>query len=165
MMTTATNDQTAASARIRRGSRIAVAALLAVVLLGACGHLAMMLHGGPEPPPASEFGFGPRNSAGGHYVATLESKAPLRVRRMQSVKLSVRSADGTPVEGASIVVDGGMPQHGHGLPTQPRVTRELGQGMYQVDGVRFNMGGWWELKFEVDAPAAASDTVTFNLDL
>jgi hypothetical protein len=57
-----------------------------------------------------------------------------------------------------------MPQHGHGLPMQPRVTAALGDGAYQVDGVRFNMGGRWELKFGI-ASVAVTDTVTFNLKL
>jgi hypothetical protein len=76
----------------------------------------------------------------------------------------VRGADDSAVDGARIAVDGGMPQHGHGLPTQPRVTAELGEGAYQIDGVRFNMGGWWELKFAI-ASGAGTDTVTFNLKL
>ena len=38
-------------------------------------------------------------------------------------------------------VDGDMPQHGHGLPTRPRVTRNLGNGDYQIEGVKFQMGG------------------------
>jgi hypothetical protein len=80
------------------------------------------------------------------------------------VKLTVLTADGLPVKSASIEVDGGMPEHGHGLPTRPRVTAELTEGTYQVDGVRFNMGGWWELKFHI-AAAAGRDSVTFNLDL
>ena len=57
-----------------------------------------------------------------------------------------------------------MPQHGHGLPTRPRVTRNLGDGVYEIEGVRFNMGGWWELKLAIDS-AAGADSVTFNLNL
>jgi len=57
-----------------------------------------------------------------------------------------------------------MPQHGHGLPTRPRVTRTLGDGIYEIEGVRFNMGGWWEFKLAIAASRGA-DTVTFNLDL
>jgi YtkA-like len=138
----------------RRGGAAA-----AVAMLGGC---MMMSHA--ERPPESEFGLGPRTSAGGVYEATLEPAGPLRVRRMQSVKLRVRAAGQAPVEGAAIAVDGGMPEHGHGLPTTPRVTRALGGGVYQVDGVRFNMGGWWELKFRITS-AAGTDSVTFNLDL
>ncbi len=135
-----------------------------LLMLGACSHVMMMFHGGVEPPPASEFGFGPRASGAGAYRATIEPAEPLRVRRMHTVRLEIRDSSGAAVEGARIEVDGGMPRHGHGLPTRPRVTRELGNGFYQVDGVRFNMGGWWELKFRI-AAAAGTDTVTFNLDL
>ena len=76
--------------------------------------------------------------------------------------VTVVQPNGEPVTDAKISVDGGMPQHGHGLPTAPQVTKHLGEGRYLVEGVRFNMGGWWELKFTVDA-AAGSDNVTFNL--
>ena len=71
---------------------------------------------------------------------------------------------GQSVTDAAIAIDGGMPQHGHGLPTRPRVTQNLGDGRYEIGGVRFNMGGWWELKLIVIGPAG-TDTVTFNLAL
>ena len=80
------------------------------------------------------------------------------------MRLAVADAQGRPIEGAVIGVDGGMPQHGHGLPTQPKVTRSVGEGVYEVEGMKFNMGGWWEVKFAI-AAAAGADTVTFNLDL
>jgi hypothetical protein len=138
--------------------------MLAVVLLAGCNLFMTMNHGATQRPADSEFGLGPRASASGAYVATIETSQPLRVRRMQTVKLTVHRADGTPVDGATIVVDGGMPEHGHGLPTEPRVTRSLGAGAYQVEGLKFNMGGWWELKFRITS-AAGTDSVTFNLDL
>jgi hypothetical protein len=150
--------------RWKTAAKLGAAAVLSLALLGACTHVAMMLRGGVEPPAASEFGFGPRRSSGGLYEATLEPAEPLRVRRMHTVKLSVRTAEQAPVESASIAVDGGMPQHGHGLPTRPKVTQRLGDGTYQVEGVKFNMGGWWELKFRIDS-AAGTDSVTVNLDL
>jgi hypothetical protein len=74
----------------------------------------------------------------------------------------VETADGQPVENAEIVVDGGMPQHDHGLPTAPQVTQELGNGDYLVEGFKFHMDGWWEIKFVVNS-AGQSDGVTFNL--
>jgi hypothetical protein len=57
-----------------------------------------------------------------------------------------------------------MPQHGHGLPTRPRVTRNAGDGVYDIEGVRFNMRGWWELTLSIQT-AAGADRVTFNLNL
>ncbi|HEV3050882.1 MAG TPA: FixH family protein [Longimicrobium sp.] len=154
-MTGLTNWMRLANGWKRTARGAAAAGMLA---LGGC---MMMSHA--ERPAESEFGMGPRRSAGGVYEATLESAQPLRVRRMQSIKLNVRTPQGG-VEGASIVVDGGMPEHGHGLPTTPRVTRGLGGGAYQVEGLKFNMGGWWELKFRITS-AAGTDSVTFNLDL
>ena len=74
------------------------------------------------------------------------------------------TADGRPVEAASIAIDGGMPQHGHGLPTAPAVTQALGDGRFLIEGMKFNMPGWWEIDLSIDGPAGA-DTITFNLVL
>ena len=117
-----------------------------------------------EPPAQSEFGLGPRASVGGHYRAVLQPSQPLRPRRMQTVQVVVMNSDGHAVDGATIAIDGGMPQHGHGLPTQPRVTRNLGGGLYEIAGVRFNMGGWWQFSLDITS-SVGSDKVTFNLDL
>jgi hypothetical protein len=137
----------------------------AAATLTACSHAMMMIHGtGAKRPAASEFGLGPRTSAGGRYVATLEPARPLRTRQMQTVRVIVRDAEGHAIDEARISIDGGMPQHGHGLPTRPRVTRSLGEGIYEVEGVRFNMGGWWEFTLTI-AGSRGADTVTFNLAL
>jgi hypothetical protein len=37
-----------------------------------------------------------------------------------------------------------------------------GEGRYLIEGVRFNMGGWWELRLDISSPAG-EDGVTFNL--
>ncbi len=148
-----------------RRTSLMLATMALVIGLTACGHAMMMIHGtGAKRPAASEFGLGPRTSAGGRYVATLEPARPLRPRQMQTVRVTVRDADGRAIDEAQISIDGGMPQHGHGLPTRPRVTRMLGDGTYEIEGVRFNMGGWWEFKVAI-AGSRGADIVTFNLDL
>jgi hypothetical protein len=125
----------------------------------------MMMHGRRVArPAATEFGTGPRSSASRQFVATLQPDQPLRPRRMQTVRVAITDANGGPVDNATIQIDGGMPQHGHELPTRPRVTRALGNGLYEIEGVRFNMGGWWEFKLAIDAPSG-SDIVIFNLAL
>ncbi len=148
-----------------RTAFVAALALVAAVAVTGCGHLMMMMHGSDVARPAeTEFGTGPRASAARQFTATLQPDQPLRPRRMQTVRVAITDAAGAPVDDATIQVDGGMPQHGHGLPTRPRVTRALGNGLYEIEGVRFNMGGWWEFKVAISTPAAA-DVVTFNLDL
>lgn len=153
-----TNEKTRGWKRV---AKVGAGMALGALLLGGC--MMMMMHGA-ERPAESEFGLGPRTSAGGLYQATLEPAEPLRVRRMQSVKLALRTAGQAPVVDASVEVDGGMPEHGHGLPTTPRVARGADGATYRVDGLRFNMGGWWELKFRITSEAG-TDSVTFNLDL
>jgi hypothetical protein len=150
-----------------RRLRIGMALVVTVLVLGAltgCSHVMTMIHGGPGLPAANEFGLGPRPSAAGLYTATLLPAESLRPRKLQTVQVALRDRHGDVVDGAAITVDGGMPQHGHGLPTQPRVTKSLGSGVYVIEGVRFNMGGWWELKLAI-AGDAGRDTVTFNLAL
>ena len=148
-----------------RRTVLTLATLAIAISMTACSHAMMMIHGtGAKRPAASEFGLGPRASAAGRYVATLEPGKPLRPRQMQTVRVIVRDADGRAIDEAQISIDGGMPQHGHGLPTRPRVTRNIGDGIYEIEGVRFNMGGWWEFKLTIDSSRGA-DTVTFNLAL
>jgi len=140
-------------------------AVTAAVAATGCGHLMMMRHGRNVARPAgTEFGTGPRASASRQFTATLQPDQPLRPRRMQTVRVAITNAAGAPVDNATIQIDGGMPEHGHGLPTRPRVTRALGNGLYEIEGVRFNMGGWWEFKLAINAPSGA-DVVTFNLAL
>jgi hypothetical protein len=148
-----------------RTAFVAALVMSAAVASTGCGHVMMMMHGkNVARPPATEFGTGPRASASRQFTATLHSDQPLRPRRMQTVRVAITDAAGTPVDDATIQIDGGMPQHGHGLPTRPRVTRALGNGLYEIEGVRFNMGGWWEFTLAINAPSG-SDIVTFNLAL
>jgi hypothetical protein len=160
LMKTARNPWTA------RRRRVAVSLAIAALTVGAsaCGHLLAMGRGEVQRPAATEFGFGPRASARHVYTATLQPREPLRLRQLQTVPVMISDASGRPIDGAAISVDGGMPEHAHGLPTRPRVTRSLGGGVYEIEGVRFSMGGWWELKLAIDSPAGA-DSVTFNLSL
>ena len=147
--------------------RKTVLTLLAFTLLtgaAACGSMMTMLHGGPDRPAASEFGLGPRHSSAGLYTVSLEPVEPLAKRKLQVVRVRVLDAEGKPVDDATMLVNGGMPQHGHGLPTKPRVTGRIDAGLYEIGGVRFNMGGWWEFKLAIRGRAGA-DSVTFNIAL
>jgi len=104
-------------------------------------------------------------SEGGLFRVSYSSDpTPQPLNQIHSWTIHVETADGQPVEGAEILVNGGMPQHGHGLPTSPQVTDDLGNGDYRVEGMKFQMLGWWEVKFSINANGQ-SDNVTFNLIL
>ncbi len=106
-----------------------------------------------------------RKSDKGLFQATITpSVSPVPVNQIHSWTLHVETADGQPVLGAKITVDGNMPQHRHGLPTQPEVTQDLGNGDYLVEGMKFQMSGWWVVSFQITANDQ-SDSVSFNLML
>lgn len=116
-------------------------------------------------PPADLDYSRTRTSAAGHYRATIHPQGDtIPQGKLHRWTLHLETAAGAPVDSVTVTVDGGMPQHGHGLPTKPQVTRVLGNGDHLVEGMKFNMGGWWVVKFGVDA-AAGRDSVVFNLKL
>lgn len=75
--------------------------------------------------------------------------SPLDINKIHSWLVRVNDADGNPLEGAQIQVIGGMPEHDHGLPTQPQITAETSKGEYLLEGVRFHMPGKWQLDIEI----------------
>jgi hypothetical protein len=97
-----------------------------------------------------------------YQVSILSNVDPPVLNEIHDWTLHVQTPAGEPVEGAEVTIDGGMPQHNHGFPTSPQVTQDLGGGDYLVEGVRFNMAGWWEMKFDIQKDGQA-DTVTFNV--
>ncbi|MGO4382090.1 FixH family protein [Pseudoduganella sp. RAF53_2] len=117
-----------------------------------------------SPPENLDLRLSKASAASAYSVTVRPLVEPVEINKIHSWELQVANASGDPVKGAKISVDGGMPQHGHGLPTKPRVTAELADGRYRVDGVKFSMTGWWELKFKIDADKG-SDQITFNLVL
>lgn len=101
-------------------------------------------------------------TAQGRYVVQMDPPAaPPAINQIHAWQIKLSSPDGTPVRHARIAVDGGMPQHGHGLPTRPQVTREVTDGTYLMEGMKFSMTGWWEIKLAIQA-ADGADTVVFN---
>jgi hypothetical protein len=133
---------------------------VALIGVGGVGIAAMM-----QPPPADLDLSLTQATEHGLYIGTLEpSASPIPVGPIQTWTIAVTTPDGQPLEHADLSIDGGMPQHGHGLPTEPQVTEELGGGRYRVEGMKFNMPGWWTIELSVSG-AAGTDSATFNLTL
>ena len=118
-----------------------------------------------QPPPTDlDLSLAKATDQGLYIVSVEPGLSPVVVGKMHGWVVRISTPDGKPVDHAGIAVDGGMPQHGHGLPTDPKVSAELGDGQYQVEGMKFNMPGWWVVNLSVEGPTGA-DTVTFNLVL
>lgn len=101
----------------------------------------------------------------GLFVVTYDSDLdPLQINTLHAWTLHIANPQGEAVTGAEIEVDGGMPEHDHGLATRPRVTAELDNGDYRLEGLRFHMRGNWELLLTI-AANGKTDTIVLKLTL
>jgi hypothetical protein len=147
---------------------LAHSALLATLLFACAAHspapaapAAERAWGGPAAQPA----WGGRAvSDSGRLVGRIypESGGGIEIGSFQDWVLELRDRSGADVLGAAIAIAGGMPAHGHGLPTQPRVTEELGGGRYRIEGVKLNMVGAWVIEVFVET-SALRDRLRFDL--
>ncbi|HSN74616.1 MAG TPA: FixH family protein [Anaerolineae bacterium] len=146
-------------------TKLAVVAIFALLIVAACS-----APSAPAPAPADQAtaeedtATSSLTDNGLYRISFTSTLDPIAINQLHSWTVHVETADGQPVDDAQITVDGGMPAHGHGLPTQPQVTQALGNGDYLVEGVRFQMPGAWVMRFDVTADGQ-SDGVTFELAL
>lgn len=100
----------------------------------------------------------------GLHVSMYSELQPLTINQMHSWVIEVQDTQGEPINDVEILVQGGMPLHNHGLATSPQVTGPLGEGRYQLQGMRFHMNGDWQLRLQIEHDGATYRT-TFNLTL
>ena len=100
-----------------------------------------------------------------HRASLYSNRYPLPLGEIHSWTVRIENSDGNPLEDAKVFVHGGMPMHGHGFPTKPKVTEHLGNGTYKVEGIKFNMPGHWELRFTFEYEKGKSDRVVFVVHL
>ena len=126
-----------------------------------------------EAAPAARAGAGSppsparleRTGESGLYrVAIAPEGGAIPLRTMHAWVVEVATVAGEPFSPTRLAFDGGMPQHGHGLPSAPRVTRSVGAGQFLVEGVKFHMGGDWTLRVEVVGPSGA-DVAVFHVQV
>ena len=135
----------------RRLAAISLAATL-LSLVAACG----------TPPKDLDLSL-QHPSAQGKFVVRMEPPAAgPAINQMHAWQIRLATPDGAPVSQARIAFDGGMPQHGHGFPTKPRVTREVAPGVYALEGMKFSMTGWWDMRLGIQSGDVA-DTAVFNV--
>ncbi|HET8747390.1 MAG TPA: cytochrome c peroxidase [Ramlibacter sp.] len=112
-------------------------------------------------PPDLDLSLDKASAEGKYHVTLVPPETAPAINQMHSWQVKLATPGGKPVHGARFTVGGGMPQHGHGFPTQPRVEREIADGTYLLEGMKFSMPGWWEVKLAIQG-AEGGDRVTFN---
>jgi hypothetical protein len=144
-------------------SRRVLIVLVAAVIVAIAGwQLAMRVF--MAAPDDLDLSLSKKSASGLYAVSLTPEQAPIREGVLQSFLLTVKTADGKPADVLRIEIAGGMPRHGHGLPTEPHVTAALGDGKYRIEGFKFTMSGWWQLRFTIDAPPGR-DEADFNIVL
>ncbi len=88
----------------------------------------------------------------------------LPLRQMHTWQVKILDENGNDFIPGNISINGGMPSHGHGLPSEPKFTRYLGNGKLQLEGVLFNMAGAWELRVTLTGPKGL-DTAVLAFDI
>ncbi len=128
----------------------------------AMGHEHAMMHA----PPPTDLDFSTmKNTVNNEFLVVYKSTSgTIRINKIHSWELTVKDAHGDPVNNAKVTVVGDMPEHGHGLPTQPEVSSIGAEGLYRIDGMKFTMPGWWVVTISVMANGV-HDSVSFNLNI
>ncbi len=84
------------------------------------------------------------------YQSKLECQKSLTTGSFQNCWLTLLNAN-KPVINAVIFINGGMPEHSHGLPTSPKIVWSEDKSVYLIQGLKFSMPGQWSLNFKVNA--------------
>ena len=83
-------------------------------------------------------------SSRGISLEIFSQLSPIVINTIHSWEVVLTDENGA-VSGATLDIVGGMPEHNHGMPTQPQITEEVTPGRYLLEGVRFHMPGLWRL--------------------
>ena len=83
------------------------------------------------------------------FRGKLSCDKPPQTGSFQSCKLDLTDQRGNPTRKAIIKLSGGMPAHGHGLPTAPEVVADASPGTYLIKGLRYSMPGAWLIDMKI----------------
>ncbi len=104
-------------------------------------------------------------SKNNHYNINLQCDHPPTLEGFQSCHLTL-SDKIKKIANANILIEGGMPEHHHGLPTSPKIQWDSDTKTYIINGLKFSMPGAWELIFLIDKTKnLPQDTATISFKI
>ncbi len=115
-----------------------------------------------------------KTQSGAYNVALAFDPAPPPVGALFAVQATVTQRDGSPLEFGTVALDARMPQHNHGMETDPvdlagvcpdggdAATAATGcphvGGVYRTEGFKFHMPGAWTVTVDVRGPRGPDST-------
>ena len=147
------------------GSRAALLLRLSMLgLLAVAPAVPLTAVQGQEPPAELNRSLNRTTEEGLYRVRVISAVTPMPVNAAHNWDVDITDAQGRPVPGAVIRVDGGMPENKQGLLTSAQVAAGNGPGHFIIKDIKFSMAGRWEVKLMIEA-AEGVDSVTFNIVL
>jgi len=129
------------------------------------GHTHEVMHDAREIPEDLDTSRKVQSQKGRFTVSySIKDREEIPIGDFHSWKLHIEDNEsGETVNRALIAINGDMPRHGHGLPSNPEAAF-LGNGNYRLDGLKFHMPGWWQLVLTIST-ADKYDRAVFNFIL
>jgi hypothetical protein len=112
-------------------------------------------------PPDLDTGREALSEGGNYRVGYRVAGGVVPFDRLHDWLLSITDKNGKPVEKVRLEIANSMPGHPHGAKTAPRMTRHIKGGKHLVEGMYFNMRGWWSTKITIKQ-GDLTDRVEFN---
>jgi hypothetical protein len=141
-----------------------------LVVVAACG-------GSPRAVPGRAEALTRRTQSGAYTVALSFEPTPPPVGALFAVQATVTQRDGTPLELGTVALDARMPQHNHGMETDPvdlpGVCEDADTepaacphpgGVYRTEGFKFHMPGAWTVTVDVRG-ARGPDSTSFVVEI
>jgi hypothetical protein len=104
-----------------------------------------------------------QRSIKGQLQSELQCVAAPVVGEFQHCTLRLKSTKTLPSD-LKISMEGGMPAHGHGLPTAPQIVATDKPGEYRIEGLKYSMTGEWLLGFMLQSKDL-SDKIVYKFSI
>jgi len=115
-------------------------------------------------------------SDNGSFELLIEPQGVIRLNQLHHWRATITavelggaitaSNDVNLINSDNVIVTGGMPKHGHGLPTQPNIGTIVklrdNKVSFLIQGLKFQMFGPWVINISV---TTAGDIVRFNFEI
>ena len=100
-----------------------------------------------------------------NFEVQITDSLPTTLNTIVSWPIKIKSLRANYVlDEVKLMIDGGMPHHGHGLPTTPTIKPTSKPDEYIIEGLKFSMPGYWEVRINA-SNGQKNDNVTIGFKI